>query len=86
MQLKFLSGIINEKITEVKKEMDKLEVIRHDSLIQIGNIVHESVPVSDDEENNRVERIFGDVKSKKKYSHVRQAFNFMNFINFMKDF
>ncbi|VDN57406.1 unnamed protein product [Dracunculus medinensis] len=70
MQLKFLSGIINEKITEVKKEMDKLEVIRHDSLIQIGNIVHESVPVSDDEENNRVERIFGDVKSKKKYSHI----------------
>ena len=36
----------------------------------IGNLLHESVPVSDNEDNNRVERTFGDLQSRKKYSHV----------------
>lgn len=50
--------------------MEKLEANRLQKLIQIGNIIHPTVPVSDDEDNNRVERIFGDIKTKKKYSHV----------------
>lgn len=62
--------MIDEKLVEKKAEMEKLEKKRQEKLIQIGNIIHPSVPVSDNEDNNRVERIFGDIKTKKKYSHV----------------
>ncbi|VDM82606.1 unnamed protein product, partial [Strongylus vulgaris] len=69
-QIKKLRMILDEKMAETKISMEKLETERHQNLIQIGNIVHHSVPVSDDEENNRVERTFGDVTRKMKYSHV----------------
>lgn len=69
-QIKNLRVVIDEKIEENKKDMENIEKARRMALCQIGNIVHESVPVSDDEENNRVERSFGDVSSRKKYSHV----------------
>lgn len=36
----------------------------------MGNLLHESVPVDDNEDNNKVERTFGDCQLKKKYSHV----------------
>lgn len=35
-----------------------------------GNHLHASVPVSNDEDENKVERTFGDVSASKKYSHV----------------
>lgn len=35
-----------------------------------GNLLHESVPVTDNEDFNRVERTHGDCQVKKKYSHV----------------
>lgn len=37
---------------------------------QIGNLLHPSVPISDNEDNNAVVDTFGDTKTKKKYSHV----------------
>lgn len=55
---------------EKKAEMEKLETKRHQRLIEIGNIIHPTVPVSDNEDNNRVEKVYGDIKTKKKYSHV----------------
>ncbi|VDK85367.1 unnamed protein product, partial [Onchocerca ochengi] len=70
VQIKKLKSIIDEKLVEIKAEMEKLEANRLQKLIQIGNIIHPTVPVSDDEDNNRVERIFGDIKTKKKYSHI----------------
>uniref|UniRef100_A0A158Q863 serine--tRNA ligase n=1 Tax=Elaeophora elaphi TaxID=1147741 RepID=A0A158Q863_9BILA len=70
LQIKRLKGIIDEKLVEKKAEMEELETKRQQRLIQIGNIIHSSVPVSDDEDNNRVERTFGDIEGKKKYSHV----------------
>ncbi|VDM41030.1 unnamed protein product [Toxocara canis] len=69
-QIKHLRLIIDERMVETKKEMERLETARNEALVQIGNLLHDSVPVSDDEENNRVERTFGDVKTAKKYSHV----------------
>lgn len=69
-QIKKLRVLLDEKMTETKATMDQLEVERHQSLIQIGNIVHHSVPVSNDEANNRVERTHGDITRRKKYSHV----------------
>lgn len=70
VQIKKLKKIVDEKLTKMKAEMERLEVNRHQALIQIGNVVHPTVPVSDDEDNNRVERTFGDTNIRKKYSHV----------------
>jgi len=39
-------------------------------LREVGNILHPTVPVSDDEDKNRIERTWGDIAAKKKYSHV----------------
>ena len=57
-QLKALSTYITSKIAENKNEMDSLLEEREQVLWEIGNLVHSSVPVSDDEENNIVERIY----------------------------
>ncbi|EFO21667.2 seryl-tRNA synthetase [Loa loa] len=70
LQIKKLKSIIDKKLMEKKIEMEKLEAKRHQSLIQIGNIIHSTVPISDNEDNNKVEKTFGDIESKKKYSHI----------------
>lgn len=62
--------IIDENTVKTKEATERLEAERNEALVQIGNLIHESVPVSDDEENNKVERTFGDITSKKRYSHV----------------
>lgn len=62
--------MIDKELVEKKAEMVKIETKRQERLVQIGNIIHSSVPVSDNEDDNRVERIFGDIEIKKKYSHV----------------
>merc|ERR1711997_1200763 len=50
---------------------EKLASLRDGTLKEIGNWLHESVPVSNDEDaDNRTERTFGDIESRKKYSHV----------------
>ncbi|VDO20305.1 unnamed protein product [Brugia timori] len=69
-QIKKLKNTIDQKLVEKRREMEKLEAKRHQRLIQIGNIIHPTVPVSDNEDNNRVEKTFGDIKTKKKYSHI----------------
>ncbi|CAI5447984.1 unnamed protein product [Caenorhabditis angaria] len=70
VQLKKLRVLVDEKIVESKAAMDAAEVARQEKLVQIGNLIHDSVVVSDNEDNNKVERTFGDITSKKKYSHV----------------
>ncbi|VDL75475.1 unnamed protein product [Nippostrongylus brasiliensis] len=70
VQIKKLRVLLDEKMEETKASMEQLETDRHQSLITIGNIVHHSVPVSNDEANNRIERTHGDITSRKKYSHV----------------
>ncbi|VDM54580.1 unnamed protein product [Angiostrongylus costaricensis] len=69
-QIKKLRAVLDDKMNETKALMESLETERNQNLVQIGNIVHHSVPVSDDETNNRVERTFGDVTVRRRYSHV----------------
>ncbi|XP_074644379.1 serine--tRNA ligase, cytoplasmic-like [Tubulanus polymorphus] len=69
-QIKKVRTLIDEAIIRGDEERLRLEALRRDALSEIGNILHPSVPVSDDEENNKVERLFGETDSKKKYSHV----------------
>jgi seryl-tRNA synthetase len=61
---------VEENIIKSKDRVEQLENDRNSKLSLIGNLLHESVPISDNEDNNRVERTFGDIKSRKKYSHV----------------
>lgn len=69
-QIKKLSFVIDKHVEENNADAERLEKERNIALGQIGNLLHESVVISKDEANNFVERTFGDIKTKKKYSHV----------------
>jgi len=69
-QLKALRVKIEEGNEKNSKDLEECEKTRTESLREVGNILHSSVPVDDNEDNNRVERTWGDCTSRKKYSHV----------------
>jgi seryl-tRNA synthetase len=48
-QIKRLSGLLDKEIEKTKENLIKIENDRNSTLHEIGNIVHESVPVSDNE-------------------------------------
>jgi seryl-tRNA synthetase len=50
--------------------MTAAENERNTTLTLIGNLLHESVPVSDNEDNNRIERTWGDITVRKRYSQI----------------
>eukprot|EP01098_Paradermamoeba_levis_P002860 TRINITY_DN1359_c0_g1_i3.p1 TRINITY_DN1359_c0_g1~~TRINITY_DN1359_c0_g1_i3.p1 ORF type:complete len:445 (+),score=189.03 TRINITY_DN1359_c0_g1_i3:123-1457(+) len=62
-----LIATLKKKKAEIEKE-DRLEKetkkLLDEKLFQIGNIVHSSVPVSDDEANNGIVRVWGEKKPK----------------------
>lgn len=49
----------DEKIIEAEKNLSDLEKKLKVTFSKVGNLVHESVPVSDNEDNNKVERTWG---------------------------
>eukprot|EP00127_Corallochytrium_limacisporum_P001773 Clim_evm4s80 gene=Clim_evmTU4s80 len=69
-QLKALKAITEQRKKACGDKAAEL-VSRRDTLLRgMGNLVHETVPVSDDEDaDNKVERTFGE-PVEKKYSHV----------------
>ncbi|NP_001080487.1 seryl-tRNA synthetase 1 L homeolog [Xenopus laevis] len=70
-QIKRLRVLIDEAITATDSERIKLEGERFESLREIGNLLHPTVPISNDEDNdNKVERTWGDCEVQKRYSHV----------------
>ncbi|OCT91929.1 serine--tRNA ligase, cytoplasmic [Xenopus laevis] len=70
-QIKRLRVLIDEAIAATDAERIKLEAERFESLREIGNLLHPTVPISNDEDNdNKVERTWGDCEIQKKYSHV----------------
>nr|XP_004659103.1 serine--tRNA ligase, cytoplasmic isoform X1 [Jaculus jaculus] len=70
-QIKKVRLLVDEAIVKCDGERIKLEAERFESLREIGNLLHPSVPISNDEDNdNKVERIWGDCAVRKKYSHV----------------
>jgi seryl-tRNA synthetase len=69
-QCKAISKLFDDKIEESEKEILQVEYDRNESLKEMGNILHESVPITDNEDFNRVERTKGDCETKKKWSHV----------------
>lgn len=69
-QIKKVRTLIDEAIVENEKNLVAVESVRNSALREVGNHLHPSVPVSNDEEENKVERTFGDCAAKGKYSHV----------------
>uniref|UniRef100_T1JGF7 serine--tRNA ligase n=1 Tax=Strigamia maritima TaxID=126957 RepID=T1JGF7_STRMM len=69
-QIKNLSQVMVKEMTRCNDQLEVEEKERNRSLKEIGNMLHSSVPVSQDEEENAVVRTFGDLSVRKKYSHV----------------
>ncbi|CAH3148365.1 unnamed protein product [Porites lobata] len=73
-QIKHIRTLIDGNIAKCNEEVIQVEQLRNERLFEVGNLLHESVPVSNDEEDNRVERTWGDSSVRKKYSHVDLAY------------
>ncbi|KAM6454483.1 serine--tRNA ligase, cytoplasmic [Liasis olivaceus] len=70
-QIKKIRLLIDEAILKCDEERLKLEAERFENLREIGNLLHPSVPISNDEDvDNKEERVWGDCTVRKKYSHV----------------
>ncbi|XP_076638324.1 seryl-tRNA synthetase [Colletes latitarsis] len=69
-QIKVIRSSIDDAIAKNDKDLISTGLERNRSLKEIGNFLHESVPISNDEEENKVERTYGDCTEKKRYSHV----------------
>jgi seryl-tRNA synthetase len=63
-------SLIDAAVVQNEKDLAAEEALRNNALREVGNHLHDSVPVSDNEDNNRVEQTFGDCSVKQKYSHV----------------
>ncbi|KAK7884769.1 hypothetical protein WMY93_027892 [Mugilogobius chulae] len=70
-QIKKVRVLVDEAVEKTDKDRAQLEAERFEYLREIGNLLHPSVPVSNDEDaDNKVERTWGDCTVQKKYSHV----------------
>ncbi|KAK5648426.1 hypothetical protein RI129_003318 [Pyrocoelia pectoralis] len=69
-QIKKVRVLIDEELIKNEKTLVETEKKRNAALSEIGNYLHDSVPIDDNEDNNRIERTFGDCAQKKDYSHV----------------
>ena len=69
-QIKGVTILIEEAAKRGSAEMKECETIRAAHLIMIGNTLHPSVPISNNEDENRVEKTFGESGVQKKYSHI----------------
>lgn len=67
-QLKGLNNILNGKKTELLEKEEEANRIRETQLRMIGNIIHPSVPVSNDEKDNAIVRVKGEF-NEKPFSH-----------------
>lgn len=69
-QIKKVKILIDSSIEQNDEALVIAEKIRDGALREVGNHLHSSVPISDNEDENKVERTFGDCTAQGKYSHV----------------
>ncbi|KAL1236930.1 cytoplasmic,Serine--tRNA ligase [Trichinella spiralis] len=67
-QIKQLRLLIDHEMEKSYKLVENLEAVRFKALSQIGNLVHNSVPVSENEDDNEIVRTWGELEVRKKYS------------------
>jgi seryl-tRNA synthetase len=70
VQLKELVKLLAQEMETCSAALLAAETARNEALKEMGNMLHESVPVTDNEDFNRVERTFGDCETRKKLTHV----------------
>lgn len=68
-QIKKVKILIDTAIADNDQALIIAEKIRDSALREVGNHLHSSVPVSDNEDENKVERTFGNCTAQGKYSH-----------------
>ncbi|XP_076164503.1 seryl-tRNA synthetase [Ptiloglossa arizonensis] len=69
-QIKTIRTFIDDVVGKNDKDLILTGLERNRALKEIGNFLHKSVPISNDEEENKVERTYGDCTERKRYSHV----------------
>jgi len=69
-QLKKLRQLLDEEMTKTASAEAASVLKRDAALSNIGNLLHSSCIVSNDEANNGVERTWGDCSARRRYSHV----------------
>lgn len=69
-KIKKLRTLMDEEMAKCNEEMVRYELERNDALKEVSNWLHDSVPVNDNEDENEIVRVWGDVNVRKKYSHV----------------
>lgn len=69
-QLKQYRVLIDEALAAYEKAANEVETKRSRALEEIGNLLHDSVPISNDEDENVVVRTHGDCSQRKRYSHI----------------
>lgn len=69
-QIKKVRTLIDDAVLQNDAALAQAEKERNAALREIGNHLHDSVPVSNDEDENKVERTFGNCEERKKYSHM----------------
>lgn len=61
---------IEDVLQMYELELLDTEVARNNALYEIGNFIHESVPISNNEEENEVVSTFGNITLHKAFSHI----------------
>jgi len=69
-QIKTIVTLIDEQMAVTDEQRIKCENERHSSHFEVANWTHESVVVSNDEDENEIVRKVGDCESRKAYSHI----------------
>lgn len=64
-QIKKVRTLIDTAMENNEKELAECEKRRNTALREVGNHLHESVPVSDNEDENKIERMHGDCTVRK---------------------
>lgn len=68
-QIKEVRTLIDKAMASNETLLTTTAAERDKALSELGNLLHPSVPISDNEDENAVVRTFGDTSIKKKYSH-----------------
>ncbi|XP_037070178.1 serine--tRNA ligase, cytoplasmic-like [Pollicipes pollicipes] len=69
-QLKRVRQLLDEEMAKTSQALERSVQERDAALANIGNLLHPSCIISNDEENNGVERTSGDCAVRRRYSHV----------------
>ncbi|XP_052780771.1 serine--tRNA ligase, cytoplasmic-like [Mya arenaria] len=69
-QIKAVRVHIDEQVRINDDSLNLHEQDRNEALKEVGNLLHESCVISNDEDENGIERTHGDCDVRKKYSHV----------------